>query len=106
MIPPSWVLWLITSALAVVCLEYLYKFGPAWGWAGTMLRTSPIILLVQSGLYFGFRSGQPILVTWAIYALLAAVARVLVVAYAGELSLGAVGGCVVVLIGLLLMKAL
>lgn len=99
-----WYLWMLTSASCAVSLECLYKYGPNWGWPATMVMAAPAILLLQTGLYFGFRTGPTLLMAWGLYTSSACLARVSVSVWNGTASPGLLAGAALMVCGMLTMK--
>lgn len=101
---PAWLLWLASSAVSVVSLELIYRFVATGGAFRTLVLTSPLIVLIQLGLFYGFRSGHSQLVVWGAYTVMASLARCGVSAYNGEATWQVIVGCAVMLLGALMMK--
>ena len=98
-------LWLAAAAAGVTAIEFVYRYS-GWPWLTVMLRCSPLIVLVQSGLYFGYRADRAQVLTWGLYTVLAASARLCVAGSMGELTRGHLIGTGVMVLGAALMKFL
>ena len=96
---PWWIASLIANA-AVIGVEYLNHAGGYGSWHATLLRTGPLIVVAQWGLYRAFSGTDHWLAAWAVFTLGNAVMRL---AGVGLLVGNQIGSWVYVTLGVAIM---
>jgi len=103
--------WVFASLLSNICImgvEYLNHAGGYGSWAQTLLRTGPLIIVAQWGLYHAFSHSKHWLTAWAVFTIGNAVMRAASVAFFAGNQVGSWGhvliGIAVMIGGSLLLK--
>lgn len=62
-----WWAWSLTANVGIQCIEYLNRTSPSPDFGRTLIRSAPLILLSQWGLFHAWRGAPSWLLAWAFF---------------------------------------
>lgn len=63
----EWVLALVLSNVVIAAIEALNRGAQGMSYQEQLLRTGPLILVAQFGLFIGFRDAPSLMLAWAVF---------------------------------------